>query len=134
MGNQVYSIHLPDSFPFLQGALARAVWSRSANRLSPNSPDGFPVCLPQALSPEGDGATARGGRTSSFVELLGGAVLDRTVRFSRAKILEGGQKNGDTFLGQGVQHRWKSPVLTVDLCNLIAALLPSGRDCLGVCV
>lgn len=33
MENQVHSIHLPDSFPFLKGALERAVWRCFANRL-----------------------------------------------------------------------------------------------------
>lgn len=45
MGNQVHSIHLPDSSPFLKGALAWALWCSFANRLFTDSVDGFPVLL-----------------------------------------------------------------------------------------
>lgn len=54
MGNQVQSIHLPDSFPFLKGALAHVP---CAAALQTGSLlilwNGFPVTLQEALSQGG---------------------------------------------------------------------------------
>lgn len=87
MENQVHSIHLPDSFPFLKGALERAVWCCFANRLFSSLLlwDGFPVALQEALS-QGQGGVARESapdreKESCFVELFVGRVVDKTVRF-----------------------------------------------------
>lgn len=87
MENQVHSIHLPDSFPFLKGALERAVWCCFANWLFPSLLpwDGFPVALQEALS-QGQGDVARESardreRESCFVELFVGRVMDKTVKF-----------------------------------------------------
>lgn len=93
MGNQVHSIHLPDSFPFLKGTLAWALWCIFANWLFTDSVGWLscPVAGQEALSlvGEGQGICHRTGREGKHcIELLMGRVLDKTVRFW-VKILEG---------------------------------------------